>query len=237
MWREIGKKTAAARDTERGVPGGSYHRRPQTGAAPRPRYSKAPSLGRKQEIPPPVGIWTGSPTWSAPLPISDPPIHTAVRTWFTSNVRVPARLHHRRCARLRFVRHMGLSVSYFSTEPRVAGQSLPPDLCTPYPFHGGLPSHCPSTLERPDPPQTPAHNAASTHVPVASMAGQTPSPPSKGMAASCVISVWLPRLHRVYSVSLSLDASNQNSNQKLHRQAVSKGNGRGPMNGKYGQRL
>lgn len=119
------------------------------------------------------------------------------------------------------VRHTGLSVSHFSSQPRVAGRSLPLDLCRPYPSHGGSPSHCPSTSGRPDPPQTPAHNAASTHVPVASMAGQAPSPPSKGMAASCVTSVWLPLLHCVHSASLILDASNQNSNQKLRRQAVS----------------
>lgn len=117
---------------------------------------------------------------------------------------------------------MGLSLSHFSSQPRVAGRSLPPDLCRPYPSLGGSPSHCPSTSGRPDPSQTPAHNAASTHVPVASMAGQAPSPPSKGMAAPRVTSVWLPRLHCVHSASLIQDASNQNSNQKLLSSSKSK---------------
>lgn len=121
---------------------------------------------------------------------------------------------------------MGLSVSHFSTQPRVAGR-LPPQTYADR-THSGLPSHSPSTLGRADPSQTPAHNAASTHVPVASMASQAPSPPSKGMAASCVTSVWLPRLHCVHSASLFLDASNQNSNQKLHGQALSNGDSRVP---------
>lgn len=132
---------------------------------------------------------------------------------------------------------MGLSVSHFSTRPRVAGRFLPPDLCRLYPSHSGLPSHSPSSLGRPDPPQTPAHNAASTHVPVASMAGQAPSPPSKGMAASCVTSVWLPLLHCVHSASLILNASNQNSNQKLQGPALRWQQAEYPLNGKYGKRL
>lgn len=59
------------------------------------------------------------------------------------------------------------------------------------------------------------------------MAGQAPSPPSKGMAASYVTSVQLPLLHCVHSASLILDAPNQNSNQKLLLQAVSSDNGGG----------
>lgn len=50
------------------------------------------------------------------------------------------------------------------------------------------PSQRPAASGRPNPPHTAVHNAASTHVPVASMAGPAPSPPSKDMAAPCVTS-------------------------------------------------
>lgn len=169
---------------------------------PRPRRTEAPPLGRKQEVPP-RGDRSGSPAPRSPHPPATPPPPAAAWTWLTDNVRsqpvctTEAKLVQRSSR----VRPEGLSVSPFCTQPSVAGDRCPrPTQAVPSPRPHAL--HCPSAPGKPGPPQSPAHNAASTHVPAASMAGRAPSPPSKGMAASCVTSVQLPRLHCVHPAPL-----------------------------------
>lgn len=121
------------------------------------------------------------------------------------------------------VRPEGLSVSPFCTQPSVAGDRCPrPTQAVPSPRPHAL--HCPSAPGKPGPPQSPAHNAASTHVPAASMAGRAPSPPSKGMAASCVTSVQLPRLHCVTPPRLPWTPQIKYK-QELPLRAVGGGNG------------
>lgn len=75
-----------------------------------------------------------------------------------------------------------------SAQREVAGRSLPFDLRRPYPSREQLALPAPLCSGQRNPPHTVVHNAASTHVPVASMADLAPSPPSKDMAATCVTS-------------------------------------------------
>lgn len=110
-----------------------------------------------------------------------------------------------------WVRHNGSRGRPLSSaQRRVAGRPLPSDLRRPYPSHEWLALPAPLSSGRPNPPHTAVHNAASTHVPEASMAGPAPSPPSKDMAAPHVTSAWLALLHYAHSASHIGAARNQN---------------------------
>lgn len=108
------------------------------------------------------------------------------------------------------VRHNGSRGRHLSSAQReVTGRSLPSDQRRLYPSHERLAHPAPLSSGRPNPPHTAVHNAASTHVPVASMAGPAPSPPSKDMAVSYVTSASLPRLHVAHPASLTPDSGDQ----------------------------
>lgn len=130
LWRGREKKTAAARDTERDVQEGSYHRSQAadqgytTPAAQRGPFSRnttgnpAPGGDRDRKSRP------GRP----PHPPATPSTHS--RMDMVHRLREgssPSALPKRSSSTLRREsRHMGLSVSHFGSRPRVAGRSLPP---------------------------------------------------------------------------------------------------------------
>lgn len=136
------------------------------------------------------------------------------------------------------VRHNGSrGLPLPSAQRRVAGRSLPSDLLRPYPSRERLALPAPLSSGRPNPPHTAVHNAASTHVPVASMAGPAPSPPSKDMAAPRVTSAWLALLHAAHSASLIGAARDHNDHGDITGSQWGSGDSRVPIRKMVKERL
>ena len=126
------------------------------------------------------------------------------------------------------VRHDGSRGRHLSSaQRRVTGRFLPSDLRWLYPSRERLALPAPLSSGLPNSPHTAVHNAASTHVPVASMAGPAPSPPSKDMAAPCVTSAWLAHLQSAHSASLIPAARDQHGGHGGY--AGSRGNSDGTV--------
>lgn len=104
---------------------------------------------------------------------------------------------------------------------KVAGRSLLFDVIRLYSSREPLILPVPLSRRLPKPPHTAVHNAASTHVPVASMAGPAPSLPSKDMAAPCVTSAYLARPPSCTSTSPIMGARDQDGGRTFGGSKIS----------------